>query len=51
MLANPPRRQLRERAENILGDQKHDSELIRILSQSYCLMQFNTAQNDFFLRN
>jgi hypothetical protein len=27
MLANPPWRQLRARAEKILGDQKHDYEL------------------------
>jgi hypothetical protein len=42
ILANPPWRQLQERAEKIPGDKKH---LNAILSQGYCVAQFNTAQN------
>jgi hypothetical protein len=43
MLANPLWRQLRERAEKIPGDQKHDYNE-RILAQCHCVAQFNTAQ-------
>jgi hypothetical protein len=42
ILANPPWRQLQERAEKIPGDKKH---MKGILSQSQCVAQFNTAQN------
>ena len=42
ILANPPWRQLQERAEKIPGDKKH---VEGILSQSPCVAQFNTAQN------
>jgi hypothetical protein len=42
ILANPPWRQLQERAEKIPGDKKH---VEGILSQSHCVAQFNTAQN------
>jgi len=41
ILANPPWRQLRERAQKIQGDKKH---VEGILSQSHCVAQFNTAQ-------
>ena len=41
ILANPPWRQLQERAEKIPGDKKH---VEGILSQSPCVAQFNTAQ-------
>jgi hypothetical protein len=41
ILANPPWRQLQERAEKIPGDKKH---VEGILSQSHCVAQFNTAQ-------
>jgi len=42
ILANPPRRQLQERAEKIPGDKKH---VEGNLSQGHCVAQFNTAQN------
>ena len=42
ILANPPWRQLQERAEKIPGEKKHVGG---ILSQSQCAAQFNTAQN------
>ena len=42
ILANPPWRQLQERAEKIPGDKKH---VEGILLQSQCVAQFNTAQN------
>ena len=41
ILANPPWRQLRERAQKIQGDKKH---VEKTLSQSHCVAQFNTAQ-------
>jgi hypothetical protein len=41
ILANPPWRQLRERAQKIQGDEKH---VEGILSQTHCVAQFNTAQ-------
>jgi hypothetical protein len=41
ILANPPWRQLQERAEKIPGDKKHVKGM---LSQSHCVAQFNTAQ-------
>jgi hypothetical protein len=40
ILANPPWRQLQERAEKILGDKKHAEGM---LSQGHCVVQFNTA--------
>ena len=40
ILANPPWRQLQERAEKIPGDKKHVEGM---LSQSHCVAQFNTA--------
>jgi hypothetical protein len=40
ILANPPWRQLQERAEKIPGDKKH---MEATLSQSQCVAQFNTA--------
>jgi len=40
ILANPPWRQLQERAEKIPGDKKHVEGM---LSQSHCGAQFNTA--------
>jgi hypothetical protein len=40
ILANPSWRQLQERAEKIPGDKKHVEGM---LSQSYCVAQFNTA--------
>jgi hypothetical protein len=40
VLANPPWRQLQERAQKIQGDKKH---MQGMLSQSHCLAQFNTA--------
>jgi RIO-like serine/threonine protein kinase len=40
ILANPPWRQLQERAQKILGDKKHAE---RMLSRRYCVVQFNTA--------
>ena len=41
ILANPPWRQLQERAEKIPGDKKHVKGM---LSQSHRIEQFNTAQ-------
>ena len=43
MLANPPWRQLRARREDS-GRQAARFRIGRILSQSYCVAQFNTAQ-------
>jgi hypothetical protein len=40
ILANPLWRRLQERAEKIPGDKKHVEGM---LSQSYCVAQFNTA--------
>ena len=40
ILANPPWRQLQERAQKILGDKKHVESMF---SQSHCVAQFNTA--------
>lgn len=40
ILANPPWRQLQERAQKILGDKKHGEAR---LSRSYCVVQFNIA--------
>jgi hypothetical protein len=40
ILANPPWRQLQERAEKIPGDKKH---MEGMLSRSYYAAQFNTA--------
>jgi hypothetical protein len=42
ILANPPWRQLQERAQKIQGDKKH---IEGILSQSRCGAQFRTAHN------
>ena len=42
MLANPPWRQLQERAGKIPGDKKH---VEGILSQSHCVAQFHKVQN------
>lgn len=40
ILANPPWRQLQERAQKIQGDKKH---VKGILSQGHCVAQFNRA--------
>ena len=42
ILANPPWRQLQERAQKIQGDKKH---IAAMLSQSRCAAQFRTAHN------
>jgi len=40
ILANPPWRQLQERARKIPGDKKH---MEGMLSRSHCVAQFHTA--------